>query len=143
MENREIKFRAWDAENKTMYANVICGRDVVIVEINEDELKDGFIDPDYYTTANKMENGMLSFILMQFTGFSDKNGKEVYEGDYLKYSDDSDVSHHRIFWDKTNGRWDDDRLEDGDSNTHYYGFDFVKDCKIIGNIYENPELLKS
>lgn len=77
----------------------------------------------------------------QFTGLLDKNGKEVYEGDVLLYLYDDDRSLHRIFFDERSGRWLDERLEDGDSNAIYDCFEFVTECKVIGNIYENPELL--
>lgn len=54
---------------------------------------------------------------------------------------DGDISHHRIFFDVDSGRWMDERLEDGDSLTCYDSFEFVKDCKVIGNIHENPEFI--
>lgn len=79
--------------------------------------------------------------VMQFTGFKDKNAKEIYDGDILRYWDGTDKAHYKIYWDESQSRFFDTRLEDGDSQTNYDGFEFVKDCEVIGNIHENPELL--
>ena len=73
------------------------------------------------------------FKLMQFTGLLDKNGKEVFEGDILSHDD-------------TNGRYEDESMlgkrrivkwneKNGGFNLH------PKHWEVIGNIYENPELL--
>ncbi len=91
------------------------------------------------------------FYFMQYTGIKDKNGKEIYEGDILADADEPEACIHQVFWDhdclKFNiltladdeGNWDTglyDDLGDGqiDGKTRYF--------EVIGNIYENPELLK-
>lgn len=115
--NRIIKFRCWDKENKAM---------------------------NYFIPLFNSESGGVSWIggkliPMQFTGLLDKNGKEIYEGDI--------VALPRRRWCVT---WDTDRWglyngkEPYDNGDHYYGYDITwKDALLLGNIYENPELLPS
>lgn len=124
MEQRVIKFRAWDG---TFMMDPYC-------ELRE---HNQFWGEDLTNTPYKSP-----ISVMQFTGLHDKNGKEIYEGDVLKYDACGDVSHHRIYFHEESGRWMDERYEDGDSVTVYDSFEFVRECKIIGNIHQNPELLK-
>ena len=109
---REIKFRAWDK-----FRRIMCNHE----DIN---IWDRFMKDD-------MSNQYSP--LMQFTGLHDKNGKEIYEGDVLK---DYDIGKtYQIFWfDKG---W---YLKDGTG--YYFGTYFADQKIVVGNIYENPELLK-
>lgn len=87
------------------------------------------------------------------TGFKDKKGKYIYEGDVVKIDENAEqfkgtefydrelVSHHEIIWDDERGMYTDLRLEDGDCLAGYLDGDisFVCDGEVVGNIYENPE----
>ena len=121
---REIKFRALDIDN-----NVILN-DVITID------KSGMYS--YYDVL-KMNN------LMQYTGLTDKNGVEIYEGDIVKY----------VLWGNEYEIWTEYRIDfikfkDGEfyprpiSNMCEDGWysDGLKDFEVIGNIYENPELLE-
>ena len=75
--------------------------------------------------------------IMQYTGLKDKNGKEIYEGDVL--SNGNDEKPYKVIFE--NGSF---RAEfEGDFEEYsFYLIDIVaQHCEIVGNIYENPELL--
>ena len=91
--------------------------------------------------------------LMQFTGLKDKNGKEIYEGDYLSVDggyDEGDMI-HRIIWNDDKASflieaWMGDNEWDDSVNDEIYWQardknNYLKEFKVNGNIYENPELI--
>lgn len=121
---REIKFRAWDkVNNKMMFPSTIGfgnvnNRVVVMASLEIDE-----------NTMALNNDGLRfkdDFELMQYTGLKDKNGKEVYELDYL--------GDWCVFW--GSGKYILQNISTGDimdcnENTTY-------DKEITGNRYENP-----
>lgn len=62
-------------------------------------------------------------VLMQFTGLLDKNGKEIYEGDVMHHDE---MKAHAI------------EFQEGRFGKFYIDYSL---CEVIGNIYENPELI--
>lgn len=121
---REIKFRAWDGMKKEM-----------IYPRGEDMT-------DHVTSASLLaayNDGGLSAI-MQFTGLKDNNGKDVFESDIVKIEIEGDESIHAVIW------WGDNypsfELEgwEGESNGLSEAAN-VGTIEVIGNIYENSELL--
>jgi uncharacterized phage protein (TIGR01671 family) len=84
------------------------------------------------------------FILMQYTGLKDKNGKEIYEGDIVKYKSVSPFK-SGFQWATTEVKWG--SFEDGE-----YGYrmgvglecmwDNESEPEVIGDIYENPDLVE-
>ena len=123
---REIKFRAWHKEKKIM--GEVLGIDILHKEIffsNEDA------DCYEHTDFKDIE-------LMQYTGLKDKNEKEIYEGDILKLRDN-----HGIQLVKYHDEWSAFIVESQkDTSVGVLGLYFDKeDFEIIGNAYENPELL--
>ena len=107
---KEIKFRAWDKENKIMF-------DVWHIEWDNEKIK-------YINTSDKVSN----YILMQYTGLKDKNRKEIYEGDIVE----------GVWIDVYSGKTKKKRMVIKDIRAIP---DYVE-CRVIGNIYENPELLE-
>lgn len=131
---REIKFRAWEKTHKRMLDKVLASR-----------YKDGACSLVWF------ENDWVNFDehcgeLMQYTGLKDKNGKEIYEGDIIKNIRKT----YEVFWnDEKTGYYlkiieSDYVLNKG---LHFpiwqWVINFVLfDVEVIGNIYENPELIK-
>ena len=117
------KFRAWDKELQTML-------DVSLID-----LKKGVLVGEHWEFG---ETNFMSFDeieLMQSTGLFDKNNKEIFEGDVVSIdTDEFDLLFVKyesgIYW-----------LMDDEECVEYLS-DYYKYVSIVGNIYENPELLE-
>lgn len=129
---REIKFRAWDKETKqtSLVRRLHFERsrsltnNCIIISFGELE---GVV---------KMGNGQ-SFELMQYTGFK-LAGKDVYEGDIIRAEYDGEEIIGEVFYE--NLRFDIDCEYDPECNILIF-LDANNIGEVIGNIYENPELL--
>lgn len=128
--NREIKFRCWNVEEKIMHDIAFPSWNGA-VEVWENNVPQSKVQ---YLSQN---GPALHGILMQFTGRKDKNGKEIYEGDIV-----------RAKWGGIGSVVFDDggfvsRWEDGNTTYRLCESDIaLRELEVIGNIYENPELLK-
>ena len=134
---KNLKFRAWDFNKKLMRYVItdirwlISGGPVAIKWCTSE------IDEGYLHNRNKKE-----FILMQYTGLKDNNGKEIYEGDLLFHTGDKDAL-FEIFYNSDEARFSNCR-------THYKNGRCggviptmnSKRYEIAGNIYVNPEMLE-
>lgn len=142
--SREIKFRAWDKTRQIMFVPIgysyIDGYLTCISEAKRTMQNDvtEHLDETWYEDYRepRYSDGKSEIILMQYTGLKDRIGKEIYEGDILKRNGEYD---YEILWGKYG--WSAKQLWSG----NHRAIDEVKpesECKVIGSIYENPELLK-
>jgi len=135
---REIKFRVYDISNKRIV------HDIFLWEpwsgfIEENKAHAPFI---FYETYTDFEDGIKRDCqLMEFTGLKDKNGKEIYEGDVVRISDDGATPLRKIEHFK-GGFWFMAIKTDWKFPINMIIEERLSQYEIIGNIYENPELLK-
>lgn len=122
--NREIKFRIW-ADNK-FYNKCLVGN---TNNTNDEKWTCPMVWLEKQKEWVHCDNG----IICQYTGLHDKNGKEIYEGDILKgtfYGFPMPEYDYvfQIYWDEK---------EEGFMASYFE----PSECEVIGNIYDNPELL--
>lgn len=107
-------------------------------------------DKTYYIVADVLNSELMAInpkTLGQFTGLTDKNGKDIYEGDILDIGQTVNGQSKFVIMD-TIGRYDVRYAHDLSLRYEYDVYDLLdcfneeKDAEIIGNIHENPELLK-
>lgn len=116
--NREIKFRLCIKKHNEIYYNPLIDfqENIIYSEMPVDNSVGFYFDEK-------------DFELMQYTGLKDIKGKEIYEGDLVKSLLYNDGEINKVIW------------EDALSIYPFQYYMQSEDFEIIGNIYENPELL--
>jgi hypothetical protein len=121
--NREIKFRVWDATEKEYNYDIVAGNILSAIHGSGDPLS---------------EEEEEQFTLQQYTGCKDKNGKMIFEGDILRQNDlRFEIRFESFQWVAVCPYY---------NKYHHPRIEHFRLCasgEVIGNIMENPELLKA
>lgn len=127
---REIKFKAWDKTNKQWF-----------MEGAAFDLKySGRCGDFYFDNDHPCNMRQVDLEWVQFIGLTDKNCEEIYRGAILNFGDYSDGSgpcNHEVVWSERNACF---RTREIATNMFCSCVDNYS--TVIGNIYENPELLE-
>lgn len=145
MKQKEIKFRVWTGSEMITPPQETIGfgsnTDALYLSLGGSLSKRNIFGFNNYSgkeTSDKMEDD----ILMQFTMLNDQNGKEIYEGDIVQYdSECGKVIAKVIFKINNNESLLISGFEFEVIKIEEYEHDNPIDFLVIGNIYENPELV--
>lgn len=132
---RDIKFRVWDKDSNKIYS-----QDDFILTFD-------VVGEDIYLSKNDKIIPLYRYELMQYTGLKDKNGKEIYEGDIFKncggliklvvWKDNGFKAKYTFKRRYQGEEWNEHSFTDlRDTESKRWG------VEIIGNIYENKDLLE-
>ena len=131
-----FKYRCWHKPTKTMYE---------VFEFNKTFIK---ATPSFVVTSIRTIK-TEDCILIQCTGLKDKNGKLIYEGNIVRESF-GETGTYRVEYFPYSAEWQYVNLDDEKPNWEMFSIQFEgmsenqgisTDLEIIGNIYENPELI--
>jgi len=126
---REIKFRGWHNKKKEMFSPEEMGRDQLTI------MPDGRGFINVHGSSTRLSS-FPDMIPMQYTGLKDTDGVDIYEGDYVRCSLAEGVVK---YW-NSQGSFRIDYPK-GSIAFPMLHFNSCSDYKIIGNIYQNPELI--
>lgn len=137
MKNRKIKFRAWDCLVNQMFIPSMINQDGDVRHTGV-----ALTESNWRRKGDKFETWLLnntdSFQLMQFTGLLDKNGKEIYEGDIILTHWRTVPKNYKVYCSEDQS-WS---IESVDEDKNLQGlYDYHFECVVIGNIYENADLI--
>jgi uncharacterized phage protein (TIGR01671 family) len=135
--NREIKFRIWDAYLKRLSGPEGLGvmiRNGSIDHVSCRESENGYSYSEWGSAQHPLDQER--YALMQFTGLKDKNGVEIYEGDILLLNG---IRHNRGIYAAVEFDAEGRFIETDTRNT----IGKLSSLRVVGNVYENPELIQS
>ena len=134
MNNREIKFRAWDKEDKIWRTDVLLAPNGLLYQTHEAPQKED--DVGHYEEVDYTDwYGINHMEVVFFTGLKDKNGVEIYENDIIK---DKYGEIYKVGWSSF------EIYTGSERNIVVYGWNVntQEEVEILGNIFENKDLIE-
>jgi hypothetical protein len=143
--NRKIDFKAWDSKYNVMIKGfaIYANGDHLGMSIHDSgefyEENDLESDSKHFSEGDDWIFIMDDFTLLQFTGLTDKLHYDIYEGDLLK---SGQGNLFKVLWHEAEAQWAVDCLTGDDIGLCELKKYMEENLEVIGNIYENPDLLK-
>lgn len=149
---RGIKFRAWVNEEDEEYSRMVYSPQSIVTILSHKYGKTGVARPAGFSNIDNQPKPER-YVLMQYTGLTDKNGTEIYEGDIIKFyhkdnlPETAEIAEVIYYGCESYAAFD---LNYKRIKHHYFDGANALACivstgdydfSVIGNIYENPELL--
>ena len=147
---REIKFRGKRVDNGGwVYGYLVKGERTYI--LSKENIYNMVVSLSYFGSVKFIE--VISETVGEYTGLKDKNGREIYEGDVVNgicdiiFQGKINEGTFFIAWDSREGRWEltsqeEKRMWNDRMRIPHFVISEAWTLEIIGNIYENPELIK-
>ena len=132
---REIKFRGKDILGKWRYGDLVQEKWKSLLNTNK---------KSFMIKKDKTAYTVLEETIGQFTGLKDKNGQEIYEGDIVFIKGDTELLDikGKVEYNNSLAQFEITNTGDIINEEEPLGDYAREDLEVIGNIYDNPELLK-
>ena len=137
---REILFRGKRTDNYEWIEGSLC----TTIPSDEDFYTISYFDFEGYY----IEENVIPSTIGQYTGLTDKNGKKIFEGDIIKYKNTDGIKFNgvaltvtgKVVYNEKNASF---AISGKDEiGAKHYDYFPIKNIEVIGNIHDNPELLK-